>query len=162
MRRAAERRQAAEEARKAALIAKQAAKRGPEPPAADGPTELRHPLPRPRRPNHTYSSRAKPTPNHAADPDAGEIELSDSPSQLQAALLEPSEKDKRSAQAAARRQAAEEARKAQLLQKRQAKAEKRETPDADHEVMRPARTRATRAPTPQPDPEPPPALSSKG
>jgi colicin import membrane protein len=96
MRRAAERRQAADEARKAALLAKQAAKSVPEivPDAADGGS-----------------------PN-------------------QQALLEPSEKDKRSAQAAARRQAAEDARKAELLQKRQAKAEKRETPDADHEVLR--------------------------
>ena len=88
MRQAAQRRQAAEEARKAALLAKQQ----PAEPPADVPS---------------------PPPE-----------------------LAPSDKDVRMRQAAQRRQAAEEARKAELLQKRSAKAEKRETPDADHEVLR--------------------------
>ena len=117
MREAAARRQAADEAKKAAMLAKQAAKQ------------------------HRSSASLAP-PETGADPmqqaaaDAAQAPDGLSPPRGSNPLLEPTEKEKRAAQAAQRRQALEEAKKAELLQKRQAKAERREAPDADHEVGR--------------------------
>ena len=105
---AAQRRAAAEDARKAELLAKQKAK---DRRASNAPPPV---------------ALEEPYTHGEATPDGD----------ASAFLLEPSDKDKKMATAAQRRQAAEDARKAELLAKQRAKAEKREAPDADHEVLR--------------------------
>jgi hypothetical protein len=122
---AAARRQALEEARKQALLAKQATKQARQGSAGLSP------------PGSAGSGMGSGLGDGALS--MGEEIGADEGAHT---LLAVSDADKRAMAARERRLRAEEEKKNALLQKRQAKAEKREAPDADHEVCQRAPTGA--------------------